>query len=203
MEEFLYVGFLAVIGLLVHQNLSIRSNIKRLMRTRSVIIKSSQLHSLMELEFERARRLNYPFSIVIIKVAKSFAWKTPPDVVLGLLADDSDEQSSDDSEPSAVNIFRNKPEMAVNLRSTDMAVYDEQRGRFVLLLVGTSKGDAQRIAQRVTIKLTSRLNEDVTYGCAEFPVDDLFLDDLIKRAEQMFTEDDERRNATSQLRAPD
>lgn len=184
MEGLLYVSFVVVIALLAYQNMSIRSSIKRLSNTRSVVLKSAQLHSAMEIEFERARRLNYSFSIVVINIVERVVWNASPDAVLRILADEGASLESDRSPPGTINIFRSSSDIAVKLRSTDTAVYDDEKNRFILLLVGTRKHDAERIAGRVTDRLAKGLQQEVAYGCAEFPEDALFLDDLIARAER-------------------
>lgn len=149
-----------------------------------VSIDMEQFESLMELELQRARRLNYALSIIMFHLERKGGKSPSPNDVLGYIAGDPRYVGVTDESAGVANIFRHAPDPVIRLRSTDTAVYDRRRNRYVMMLVGTQRDDAERIAKRIASNLTEQSGHSVSYGCAEFPRDRYLIDDLIEDAEQ-------------------
>lgn len=182
--EILVIGVLAVATALVFWNIRIiRSKLIAFTESGSAEIDIEDFESLMELELQRARRLNYPLSVIMFRIKRDLMRKPSPSEVLRFIAGDSRAVRLTDQSPDVVNIFRNAPEPVVRMRSTDTAVYDRERNRFVMMLVGSKREDAERIAKRISTDLQEDLGLSVNYGCAEFPRDRYFIQDLMADAE--------------------
>lgn len=184
MESLIFVA-LVVIGAGILWNVRlISSRLSDFVETRAATVTGVELESLIEGELQRARRLGYPLSLLILRTKQAVGSGGPSNAaVLKLIAADSNAAWADDAPAGTINIFRNARKPVVVLRSTDMAVYDRQNNRFVMLLIGTAGEDARKMAQRIATTLTDRLGRPWTYGCAEFPGDDLIVEDLIATAE--------------------
>jgi len=179
MDVLTYAVLITAIAALIYSNMSLRASISTRLSTRSVISGSSGLQVLIEPELERARRLKYPLSIVIIRPRPMFAERVHPEKILELI-------NADMNTRTAVGMDSGQGGVAtiVPLRSTDVAVYDAKENQFVLVLVGTRKSDADRIGDRVASCVTNIFNQVTAYGSAEFPEEALFLPELVEKAER-------------------
>lgn len=181
----LNIGLLATVTAVLLWNIRvIKSKLTAVVDTGSSQVEASEFQSLMELELQRARRLNYPLSIISLRTKNTGRTRPSPRDVLRLISFDSRYVGIKSPIPGVVNIFENSPDPAIRLRATDMAVYDKKRDRFVMMLVGTEREAAEKIAHRLSANLSTNLKCSVGIGCAEFPSDRYGVDDLIEFTEQ-------------------
>lgn len=197
LEGLLFFGLIAAVLWLARARVWRRPSARSLAHVYPVVSMSSllsedrdeptRLRSLVELELQRARRFDYSVSLVVVQLDDLRADRPELKKALAAIADSNATEALPHAPPGTVHIFSGRPEMTINLRSTDMAVYDEEKNRFLMLLVGSKKKDALKIAERIRQQLTASFGGWVGVGCAEFPAEGYFVDDLILSAERELT----------------
>lgn len=183
MDLLILAIFLTLIGVLVWNVRAIRLRLEAESITGAAVLETDEVESLLELELQRARRLNYPLSVINLRLEHQDVNPAVSHAVLKMIAADSRRAAPGDTGSGVINIFRNSPGPLVTLRSTDLAVYDKQGNRFVMLLVGTGREDAERIARHVATCVSESLGYRSIYGCAEFPSDHYFKEDLLRETQ--------------------
>lgn len=158
----------------------LRRRIDGLANSRSAVLESADVEALMESELERARRLNYPLSVITIRPDEHDVGSTSSNPALAQITERSNRQRAS---AVSVNLFGSATESGVGLRATDVAVYDKQQRSFVVLLIGAAKVDAEKVAERISLEIARIIQQPLRYGCAEFPQDNYIFADLIKSAE--------------------
>lgn len=179
MQFLVYAALIALVLVLLWEIRAIRSKLSSLSQAELATVSTEDLESLLELEVQRARRLNYPLSVIVLRREKARPSNHSSGEVLKLIAADPRYVGPTESKAGVINIFRNSHDPAVRLRSTDMAVYDKQGNRFAILLVGTERKDAENIAKRIAASLSEKLSQIFEYRCSEFPGDHYFMEDLL------------------------
>ena len=150
----------------------------------SATVDTAEIESLTELELRRARRLDYPLSLIVFRLDKAESHNASPHEVLPLLdATSLHAASAGDPRSGAADAHGASSAPIVKLRSTDNVVFDRQQERFVMMLVGTEKQHAERIGARTAVSVQAKLHCSCSFGCAAFPADGFFAEDLLKRAD--------------------
>jgi len=148
----------------------------------SPLVDAMEMESIIEFELQRARRLDYPVSLIVLRIAKDQPAHPPPAKVIALFGDTARGTPATSEEEAALSIARRSRAELARLRSTDNVLFDQEQQRFVMALVGTSKQHAERIAARIGVSIEENLRCPSHFGCAAFPEDGLFADDLLKHA---------------------
>jgi hypothetical protein len=167
-------------AVLIWSTRDLRRRLEELVLGRSAVVDTADAKALMESELERARRLDYPLSVVTIRPDDSSTFSASSDQALSRIT--GGEQPVRDI-ASSTNLFRRRRKPIVQLRSTDVAVFDKQQQNFMVLLIGATRVDAEKVAERISKKIAIAIQQPLRYGCAEFPQDSYVFEDLLKRAE--------------------
>ncbi|MGH8629061.1 MAG: hypothetical protein ACREYC_28660 [Gammaproteobacteria bacterium] len=113
-------------------------------------------------EISRSRRLEHPLSIVVMGLA------TP-----GPQLQDRSNQ---------LHLLRCGSAIREVLREIDMVVYDSKSEHYIMLLPATTSAQTTKSVDRVKSLFAKGMMERLVVGIAEFPIDGLFVEDLLEVA---------------------
>ena len=141
------------------------------------LISFSQARPSLELGMEHARRLEYKLAIIVIHELDQAA----PGIAAA--NDEPDTREEDEhQETRIIDVLRNTSLLRELLRMTDIAAHNEDGQFVVIMLPGIDNAGATHTIQRIRKQLDLESGSGVQTGCAEFPGDGLFLDDLVSIA---------------------
>lgn len=164
---------------LIWNTRDLRARLEQITLSNSAVLNTAEVETLIENELARARRLDYSVSILEIRPDEQ---ESASETAKYFLKSVSNGTQPIVERSHSIHLFPGQRKPFVQLRSTDVAVYDKQLQRFVVLLIGTQKVDAERIAERVSRRISTAIEQPVQFGCAEFPADNYLLEDLLNSA---------------------
>lgn len=157
------IFFFGVIGFLIWQRRQERQGKKLFPQPVSLPSYRDMLPQLQK-ELSRARRLQRPLSVVVIRIATSFRDASTYDNLNGL---------------SQIEFLLFGPVFGRVLRDIDCATYDGTNQQYVIVLPETTKAQATQPVKRLNSILGEKVASRLVVGLSEFPSDGLCLGDLV------------------------
>lgn len=157
----------------------------------------NQTLPILNREYARARRHGRPLSVI---VARPKTTAKPCGVTPGDPVDPNPDNTDSDNLNSSI-LLHCSPVFRDAVRETDITTFDWQKNRLIIALPDSNKEQTYNVVHRCNRILGDNIVSRLSVGIAEFPVDGLFIDELIDKAEddKAFTKTGRKTNASKAI----
>lgn len=181
----LIVACIVLIGtiLTIYKNV-INQNYNNHKGRKSCFFSFSCAQDIMALEIERARRLEHPLIVMVIRMRDGRKNHFRIDLPSPLYINGNNNTRLVDRGRLLESLCNHSELFRDTMRAIDIGAYDKEKKQFVILLPNSQQKTAALMIARIKNHLGQQIAEELEIGISEYPSDGLFIQDLIQVAER-------------------